>query len=166
MKRLIIDSKNFKFPIYFRVAKGGDPIITDTYLKKDVKIGKALKITEHRENMIFSTGVITQTALKLAKSKKNLGVTHFHTIKPLDKSYISKNIKKIKKLFIIEENLVSGGFGSSILEFLSLNHSEHLHKIQLLGIKDEFPKKYGNQQTLLEDWQLSYNMLKKRIKVD
>lgn len=163
MKMLIIDSNRINGPIYFRVAKGGDPVITNKINNNKIKIGKALELTEQKKNMIFSTGILTNTAIEISKELKDFGVTHFNTIKPLDKNYISKIIDKVEKIFVIEENLISGGFGSSILEYISIAHKKHLIKISIYGIDDKFPDRYGNQKVLLDRWGLSYKKLKKKI---
>jgi 1-deoxy-D-xylulose-5-phosphate synthase len=58
---------------------------------------------------------------------------------------------RIKKFITVEENTLTGGFGSAVLEFL--NDAEILHvKVRRLGLPDEFicqghldelRKKYG-----------------------
>ena len=78
------------------------------------------------------------------------GVIHFPTIKPLDKKTLTKIIKKAKKIITVEENLLSCGFGSSILEFCSDHMKSHLHKISRIGLEDAFVEDYGDQSTLLE----------------
>ena len=163
MKMLIIDSNRIHGPVYFRVAKGGDPLITNKINNNKIKIGKALELTEQKKNMIFSTGILTNTAIEISRELNDCGVTHFSTIKPLDKNYISKIIDKVDKIFVIEENTISGGFGSSILEYISIAHKKHLSKISIYGIDDKFPDRYGNQKTLLDRWGLSYKKLKKKI---
>ena len=58
-------------------------------------------------------------------------------IKPLDEELIKYYAKKCKYLISIEENVISGGAGSAINEFLStIGVSE---KLKIFGIPDEFP---------------------------
>ena len=59
----------------------------------------------------------------------------------------------------MEENVLSGGFGSSILEFTSDHIPENLNKISRLGLKDSFIDKYGNQELLLRDNNLTVDFL-------
>ena len=119
MEKLVIETQKFKNPIYIRMGKGGDKIITDKNTK--LKIGKARIIKKSKIATFATTGVMAQIAIdasKILKKKYNLdvGVVHFHTIKPLDKKSLFKILKEIKCLVSVEENNLIGGFGSSILE--------------------------------------------------
>ena len=116
----------------------------------------------------MTTGIATQIALGAAKkldNEKNIkcGVIHFPSIKPLDSRTLLKWIKKVKKIITVEENVLSGGFGSSILEFCSENLKEHLHKISRIGLKDEFVDDYGDQNSLLNKNNLNQLTLYKKM---
>ena len=76
---------------------------------------------------------------------------------------IKKLNKKVKKIITVEENVLSGGFGSSILEFCSENLKEHLHKISRIGLKDEFVDDYGDQNSLLSKYNLNQLTLYKKM---
>ena len=94
-----------------------------------------------------------------------IGIAHFSTIKPLDKNLLKKIISKSKKIISIEENLKSGGFGSSILEFSSeLKNLNNRPEISIMGIDDIFIQKYGTQQELLDFYGLSYKDISKKMK--
>ena len=82
------------------------------------------------------------------------GVLHLPTIKPLDKKNIFKLIKKVKKVITLEENVYSGGFGSSILEICCDEIPDHVSKISRMAIPDKFSDKYGSQDQLLDYWGL------------
>ena len=74
-----------------------------------------------------------------------------------------KWIKKVKKIITVEENVLSGGFGSSILEFCSDNLKEHTHKISRIGLKDKFADDYGDQNSLLNKNDLNQRVLYKKM---
>ena len=83
----------------------------------------------------------------------------------MDTQTLAISIKKAKKIITVEENVLAGGFGSSILEFCSDHLKEHLHKISRVGLKDAFVDDYGDQSSLLEklnitDTELANKMLK------
>ena len=64
-----------------------------------------------------------------------------------------------------KENLKSGGFGSSILEFFSeLKNLNNKPEISIMGIDDKFIEKYGTQQELLDFYGLSYKDISKKMK--
>lgn len=156
MKNLVLQTTKINGPVYIRIARGGEQVVTSG---KKSKIGKGLILKKQTKYNFITTGVTAQIALDAAnKLKKNYnidaGVIHFSTIKPLDKKLLKDLILKSKKIITVEENVVDGGFGSSILEFSSnLKHSKN--NIQLVSLKSEFSKKYGTQQEILQ-----YNNLK------
>ena len=153
MEALMKQTVEYKSPLYIRLARGGDQIVT----KKDekVEIGKGnLKIIPE-DHLFITTGVMTQIAIEasnlLKKVKKiNVGVLHLGTVKPLDKKLLLEWIPKVKKIVTVEENVLSGGFGSSILEFTSENLPNHVHKIKRIGLEDKFIEYYGNQDLLFK----------------
>ena len=166
MKNLIDATLKWPHPTYIRLAKGGDQIIT----KKNRKfiIGKSVIIKQPKDCLFLTTGIATQIALGAAKkldNEKNIkcGVIHFPSIKPLDSRTLLKWIKKVKKIITVEENVLSGGFGSSILEFCSENLKEDLHKISRIGLKDEFVNDYGDQNSLLNKYSLNQLTLYKKM---
>ena len=148
------------------MARGGDQIIT----KKNTKfiIGKSVIIKQPKDCLFLTTGTTTQIALSAAKKledEKNIkcGVIHFPSIKPLDSKALLKWIKKVKKIITVEENVLSGGFGSGILEFCSENLKDHLHKISMIGLKDEFVDDYGDQNSLLNKYNINQLTLYKKM---
>jgi len=169
MKALVEESVNYKKPIYFRLAKGGDKIITSKNEK--IKIGKGLLKVEPNEHLIISTGVMTQLAIEASKKlqdemKIRCGVIHIGTVKPLDKEILLKWIPKVKKIVTVEENVLSGGFGSSILEFTNEHFPENSKKISRIGLTDNFISKYGTQELLFKNNNLTVNNIIKKIKDD
>ena len=66
---------------------------------------------------------------------------------------------KSKRILAVEENVLAGGFGSSILEFVSDHFPENSNKISRLGLKDSFVEKYGTQELLFKDNNLTIEKL-------
>ena len=166
MEKLVIETQKFKNPIYIRMGKGGDKIITDKNTK--LKIGKARIIKKSKIATFATTGVMAQIAIdasKILKKKYNLdvGVVHFHTIKPLDKKSLFKILKEVKCLVSIEENNLIGGFGSSILECCNNHEIREVNKIHRIGLPDKFPENYGSQIQLLKSQKIDSENLAKRM---
>ena len=90
---------------------------------------------------------MTQIALKIRKKflekKIECSVLHLGTIKPLDIKSLKKNISDSRIVFTLEEHVLNGGFGSSILEFCSDNMKNNLPKINRFGLNNNFVEKYG-----------------------
>ena len=161
MKELMEASINWPHPIYIRLAKGGDKIIS----KKETKFefGKAILMQKPEEGLFVTTGVMTQIALEACKVLKEkgfeCGVLHMHTIKPLDEEALEKYLPKTRGLVSVEENTKIGGLGSAILEFCSDKMPDQTTKIRRIGIPDKFADQYGNQDSLLNYWNINIESL-------
>ena len=166
MKRLMDASLEWRHPMYIRLAKGGDEIISSN--QKPFQIGKCIELIEPDDCVFITTGVMTQVALDAVKELKkdgiNCGIIHCHTIKPLDEKPIFDALKKVKVAITVEEGNLNGGFGSCILEKCSDRFPEFLAKIKRLGIPDKFAEKYGNQASLLDNWGLNTINLANKMK--
>ena len=166
MKKLVMQTVNHNNPIYIRLAKGGDEIVTSE--SDNVVLGRGVLKIEPNEHLFITTGVMTQMAIEASKrlNRENnikCGVIHLGTVKPLDSEILLKWIPKVKKIVTVEENILSGGFGSSILEFTNDHFPEHSIKISRIGLKDSFIEKYGNQDLLLKDNNITVENLIKHI---
>tara|TARA_B100000686_G_scaffold318568_1_gene368486 strand:+ start:304 stop:1221 length:918 start_codon:yes stop_codon:yes gene_type:complete len=166
MKHLVRKTINCPGPVYIRLAKGGDKIITSD--SENINLGKGNLKIEPKEHLFITTGVMTQLAIEASKKiykEKNIkcGVIHLGTVKPLDKEILLKWIPKVKKIVTVEENVLTGGFGSSILEFTNECFPENSSKILRIGLKDSFIDKYGTQELLLKNNNLTVNNLVKKI---
>ncbi len=161
MKRLMQASLNWPHPLYIRLAKGGDEVVS--LEENGFQIGKSILMKKPGDCLFVSTGVMTQFALKAAKEleKENIscGVLHVHTIKPLDKEAISNLFPTVTKIITVEEHFRSGGLGSAILEFCNDEMPEQCAKIKRLGIEDKFADQYGSQNSLLEHLGISVSHL-------
>ena len=156
MTRLMNASLDWPHPIYIRLAKGGDPIVSRP--DKGFAIGKAIDMSEDAGNadaLLVATGVATTAALEASKRLAEDGVRcrvlHVHTVKPLDSHAIVAAAHEVRLVVTIEEHSVIGGLGSAVLEALA-DAGEAMPPVRRLGIGDEFAKHYGNQQKLMDVW--------------
>jgi transketolase len=165
MKNLIEQSVKMKGPLYVRLSRGDEKIISK---KKKFKLGKLVVYKKPEKITLLSTGTMAQECLKasdiLKKQNINCGVIHFHTIKPLDISGLSKQIKNVKNIITVEEHISTGGFGSIVLE--NLNNLKKLNKIKVdkICLPNTFNKFYGTHDELKEHYNLNYKQIIKKIK--
>ena len=164
MKNLMLKTLSYKHPIYIRLGRGGEEIITNSV--SEFEIGKGILLKKPKEVLIISCGTMTQKSLNVSKSlsKENIeaGVLHINTIKPIDEEKIVKYSKNCKLIVTIEEHIRSGGLGSSVLESLNDNKS-YENRVLRIGLQDKFPEQYGNQQTLQDALGLEENKIVKDI---
>ena len=165
MKNLIEQSVKMKGPLYVRLSRGGEKIISK---KKKFKLGKLVVYKKPEKITLLSTGTMAQECLKAAdilkKQNINCGVIHFHTIKPFDMIGLSKQIKHVKNIITVEEHISTGGLGSIVLE--NLNKLNKLNKIKVdkICLPNAFNKFYGTHDELKEHYNLNYNQIIKKIK--
>ena len=166
MLRLMPKTVDYQHPIYIRLAKGGDKIVSQD--DNGFEIGKAIMLREPGDGLFITTGVMTQKAMEaanqLADEGIECGILHMHTIKPLDEDALSVLIPKVQAVVTVEEHIRTGGLGSAVLEFCNDSLSAHTTKIRRIGIPDRFSDKYGSQEELLEYWGITVESMKKMMK--
>ena len=166
MSRLMIASIDWPHPIYIRLAKGGDAVVSRPEL--GFQIGKAILLQEPGQGMFITTGVMAQLALKaisqLASEGIECGLLHMHTVKPLDNDALSKWLPKVGAVVTLEEHTRIGGLGSAVLEYCSDEMPELAVKVARIGIPDHFADQYGTQDTLLAHWGLTVENLCQTMK--
>ena len=161
MNRLMMSTLEWPHPIYIRLARGGDPIVSKDDL--GFELGKSIKMKTGADGLFVTTGAMTQLALETADILKakgvDIGVLHVHTIKPFDASGVISAIENVKAVVTVEEHIVNGGLGSAVLESCSELRPELLPKISRIGIPDKFATEYGSQGSLLKHWGLTADNL-------
>ena len=161
MNRLMMSTLEWPHPIYIRLAKGGDRVVSAE--QNGFELGKSIKMKDGVDGLFIATGVMTQLALETAEILKakgvDVGVLHVHTIKPFDVSGVVSAVESVKAVVTVEEHIVNGGLGSAVLESCSELHPELLPKISRIGIPDKFATEYGSQSSLLKHWGITSDNL-------
>ncbi len=139
-------------PVYIRLAKGGDHIVTPD--DQEYKIGKSIRVREGKDILIITTGVTLQISLDAARSLASKGVEagilHIHTIKPLDTKAIIERLAEVPALITVEEGTVIGGLGSSVAEIVAEADFGQPKKFKRIGVPDTFSDNFGSQKELME----------------
>ncbi|MDD5428812.1 MAG: transketolase C-terminal domain-containing protein [Candidatus Omnitrophica bacterium] len=157
MKRLMPQTLDREGPMYIRLGKGGDPIVSSP--DKDFRIGKATLMREGADALIITTGVTLKMVLDAAAGLKNKGieaaVLHMHTIKPIDSEAVMKAARKVKAIVTVEENSIAGGLGSAVSEIAAEAAFSPAKRFARLALPDAFPAKYGSQEQLMDFYGLT-----------
>jgi 1-deoxy-D-xylulose-5-phosphate synthase len=112
-----------------------------------ILIGKAHCIKEGTRIAVLSNGTIGNNVMQaLGNLDHPSEIAHFDFpfVKPLDEDLLHTIFSKFKTIITVEDGVITGGFGSAILEFAAAN--EYHSNVRLLGIPDEFIE----QGTVLE----------------
>lgn len=151
MKRLMPQTLDWDGPMYIRLGKGGDAVVSRPEL--GFQIGKALLVREGADALIVTTGITLQPALaaaaQLEQSGISAGVLHMHTVKPFDSEALIAQATRVPAILSIEEHTIIGGLGSAVAETLAEANFTTPKRFKRIGIPDVFPDKYGSQATLL-----------------
>ena len=151
MKRLMPQTLDWEGPMYIRLGKGGDAVVSRPEL--GFQIGKALLVREGSDALIVTTGITLQPALAAAalleQSGISAGVLHMHTVKPFDTEALLAQAARVPAILSIEEHTIIGGLGSAVAETLAEADFYTPKRFKRIGIPDVFPDKYGSQATLL-----------------
>lgn len=151
MKSMMDETLDWPGPIYIRLGKGGDPVVSSP--NDNFAIGKAIVKRPAGDVVIATTGVLVKHCLDAAEALAaegiSCGVVHFPTVKPLDTDYLAFAASDVKLLVTVEEHVLAGGLGSAILEALVDRPGVRLPMIKRLGVADAFAKHYGSQNDQL-----------------
>lgn len=154
MKRLMPATLDWPGPLYIRLGKGGDRVISQP--DDDFRIGRAI-VRQKEQNafevLLISTGIMTTRTLDAIDLLESQGIgcrlLHMHTIKPLDTAAIQQNMKGASLMVTVEEHVRTGGLGSAVAETLIDSLQPHPPLLRL-ALPDQFPEDYGRQENLLD----------------
>jgi len=152
LRDMLYTAINYDGPIAIRYPRGA---AIGVELKKDftqLPIGKAEILRDGDDILIWAIGSMVYPALEaakeLAKDDIHSMIINARFVKPLDKELLLKLTKKISNWITIEENVLSGGFGSAILEELEANQIYDV-RVQRIGLPDVFIE-HGKPNQLCE----------------
>ena len=163
MRALVRDSLDRPGPIYFRIAKGGDPEITPDGAER--KIGRAELLRPGQDVLLIGTGIMTYKLLRVAHELAARGihcaVLHVATVKPLDGRFIRQAAHGCQLIVVAEEHVRQGGLYGAIAEMMM--ELGPLKPILPISLPDAFPEGYGSQEHLLANAGLTVDAMTERI---
>lgn len=163
MVRLMERSLDLPGPLYIRVAKGRDPVVSDA--AAGFEIGRGIVMRTPGRVAAVATGITTARALEaadiLAGQGVAMGVLHLHTLKPLDGGTLAAFVTGADLVVTVEEHSRIGGLGSAVLEQLS--DGGVALPVLRLALPDAFPDDYGSQDHLLERAGLQAPQIAERV---
>ena len=129
-----------------------------------LEFGKAQILRKGKDIALFAIGLMVdiaeQTADLLEKNGYSVAVVNARFVKPLDEDIIVRLGREVQLLVSLEENTIHGGFGSGVLETLSVS-GICVPTLQL-GVPDRFIAQ-GNPDEQLRSAELSMEQIYSRI---
>ena len=161
MRRFMPHTVDHQGPIYIRLAKGYDPIVSND--DTPFEIGKAISMRRGTDALILTTGITLKIGLDAAAMLEEQGVSagvlHVHTVKPLDVEGIMDRITDVRTIVTVEEHTVIGGLGSAVAELVAEAGFDPAKRFKRVGLPDVFPDEYGSQDSLMTRYSLTAEKL-------
>ncbi|MFV0391543.1 MAG: 1-deoxy-D-xylulose-5-phosphate synthase [Paludibacteraceae bacterium] len=128
-------------------------------------IGKGECLKDGKDLAVISIGTMAypvEKAINMIENETELRVAHYDArfLKPLDKELLHEIGKNFNKIITVEDGVIDGGFGSSVLEFMSDNN--YFAEVTRLGIPDTFVE-HGTPEELYNMFGLDAEGIYKRI---
>jgi len=160
--RLLETGYKFKGPAAVRYPKGfglGTDLPNEF---EEIEIGrsKEIKFSEKNKVSILSFGSMLSLSDEISEDL-DANLIDMRFVKPLDAECIIKCANQSDLLVTLEDNVVAGGAGSAINEFIA--QEDIKVKTINFGISDHFPS-IGGISEQREDYQLDRNKIVKKIK--
>ena len=157
MRRFMVQTPEHEGPIYIRLAKGYDPIVTTDV--EPFRIGKAVPMREGSDALMVTTGITLRLALEaadaLAEDGIQAAVLHCPTVKPLDLDTLLSYAAEVPAIVTIEEHSIIGGLGSAVAEAVAEEGFDTVKRFKRVGIPDVFPDEYGSQDSLMKRYSIT-----------
>ncbi len=130
----------YPYPIAIRYARGE---ASDCFKlpRRPIVYGKGEVIEQGEEIALVALGTMVETAGKVSELLKEKGffptIVNARFAKPMDMELMGKIANSHSLLVTIEESVVMGGFGETLISKLHCEKEEHA-QILNIGIRDEF----------------------------
>jgi len=158
LARMMVTAIDHDGPIALRYPRGTGVGIQIEDNPEPLEIGKGEVINQGNDILIIAIGNSVTEAVKANQILSEQGI--FSTIinarfvKPLDSDLIIEYVKKIKKIIIVEDHVLDGGFGSAVIEILTDKGVTGFF-LKRIGIKNRFVE-HGPQDVLRKDYEIDY----------
>lgn len=146
-------------PIAIRYPRGRGSIIDWQKPFETITIGKATPLKEGKDVAVLTIGTMASVVESVIASAEELqDISHYDMrfVKPLDENQLHTIFKTHSTIVTVEDNSVTGGFGSAILEFAAKH--QYKNNVYLKGIPDQFIE-HGTVLELQEAIQLDAKSL-------
>jgi len=135
------------FAIRYPRGKGVHTSWRETF--QEIPIGKGRIIEEAEGLAVLSLGhpgnFVREAALKLSEEGIHFSHYDLRFLKPIDKELLRHIFQRHKQIITVEDGVLAGGFGSSVLEFMA--DEGFTAQVVRLGIPDRFIE-HGTQDEL------------------
>jgi len=154
-------------PTFIRYPRGAGTGVKIKAQPAVLPVGHAEVVREGSNIMIWALGPMVQEAEKVAariseETGLSVGVVNARFVKPLDKTLLLSQAACIPLLVTMEDHVVTGGFGSAVLE--TLQEADCQTAVERIGWPDKFVEHGSSVEILRAAYGLSTDDIVRRIK--
>ncbi len=164
LQHLLKTAFDAKGPFILRYPRGAGFNIKMDDKPKALPLGKGVWLKKGKDVTILAIGNRVHPAEKAAEllSEKGIkaGVVNMRFVKPLDTAIIDEAVKHASHLVTVEDNVLAGGFGSAVAEYLA--DKQAAFKLLRVGYPDEFVE-HGKSAQLYAAYDLDAEHLAQKI---
>jgi 1-deoxy-D-xylulose-5-phosphate synthase len=153
-------------PAFIRYPRGAGTGVSIKPQPATLPIGQAEVLRQGSNIMLWALGPMIQDALKLAarlEAEENLsvGVVNARFVKPLDRTLLLSHAACIPLIVTLEDHVVTGGFGSAVLE--ALQEANCPTAVERIGWPDKFVEHGSSVEILRAAYGLSPDDMYRRV---
>jgi 1-deoxy-D-xylulose-5-phosphate synthase len=120
--------------------------------EKPIELGRGEMLFEGKDGAILAYGVMVEQAIKarqiLLREGLDVGVANARFAKPIDVDLAATLVRRHPWVLTVEDHAAMGGFGSAVLESLSLR-GEDTNKVKIHAIPDRWIQ-HGERDLLMK----------------
>lgn len=165
MEQMLRQGVEYAHTYAIRYPRGNVSKVYEQFPQQPFAIGEGQVLREGEDATLLALGPMVETALKaqeiLKRSGVNVRVVNMRYAKPVDGKIILDSLKQSKLLFTLEEHVLTGGFGSKILEFLERQNIQDA-VVHRLALPDQFIE-HGSRDIILDHLGLSPEKVAVRV---
>lgn len=156
LQHMLYTATEMNVPVVIRYPRGSGVGVNLQSEFTKLEIGKSEILNSGKDVILFAVGAMVEPCRKavelLADKKITAGVVNSRFIKPLDGQMIRQVARDTGIIVTVEDNVIAGGFGSAVLEYIN---SQNLNwvKVLRLGLPDKFIE-HGPRSYLLHKYAL------------
>ncbi len=146
-RQMLQTAYEYNGPALVRYPRGGGAGVAVEAGLQTLPVGQAVKTREGKKLAFLAFGELHEVAMQAAQ-QLDATVVNMRFIKPLDTAMIDHLCESHQLLISIENNVIQGGAGSAVAEYLnSLPHTASVRLLQL-GLPDSYIEHATQQQQL------------------
>jgi len=157
LRHMLYTATQMNSPVVIRYPRGSGLGVPIDQPLQQLPIGTSEELRSGNDIVFLAAGVMAEPCQRasqlLAAQGIQAGVVNARFIKPLDEQMIRRLSRDVGIIVTVEDNILAGGFGSAVLEYINEQNFKWV-KVLRLGFPDKFIE-HGAREQLLTKYGLT-----------